>query len=129
MAISDPDDPDRLVIESWIGPVRSADESLLSTWITAYGAAEAAALQWLRRRRGQMVVTPTDVGSGTDRSSHSRNLNAIDELISDLVQYMSDNVEDLGLTDAGGELLEAASAGPTETTIMVDTVVGGRRRG
>jgi hypothetical protein len=129
MAISDPDDPDRLVIESWIGPIASADESLLSTWITAYGAAEAAALQWLRRRRGQMVATPTDVGSGTDRSSHSRNLKALDELIADLASYMADNVEDLGLTDAGNDLLAAASTGPTETTIMVDTVVGGQRRG
>lgn len=129
MAISDTDDPDRLIIESWIGPLKSTDEALFTTWIAAYGAAEAAALQWLRRRRGQLVVTPTDVGSGTDRSSHARNLAALDDLIADLVAYMNDNVEDLGLTDAGEELLEAGSTGPTETTIMVDTVVGGRRRG
>lgn len=129
MAFSDIDDPDRLAVEQWVGPVAAGDYGTYETLITAYGSPYAAALHQLRRRLAQLVVTPTDVASGSDRVSHQRNIAALERLIADLVSYMNENIEDLGLTDEGEELLEGASTGPTEETIAVDTVANNRRRG
>ncbi len=116
-------------IERWTGEVKADTELTFETWTSQFGEPELAALQFLTRRRSTMVLTPTQVGSGSDRVNHSKNLEAIDDLIGDLVGYINANIGDLTLTEDGADLLAAAGSGASEETIVVDTVVSAPRRG
>lgn len=117
-------------IERWVGTIDwTADEAQFDTWISRFGEPEAAALQYLTRRRSDLVLAPTNVGSGSDRVDHSRNLSAIEDLISDLVSWINGNLDDLSLTPEGEDLVAGAGAGAADETIIVDTIVHAPRRG
>lgn len=116
-------------IERWTGEIRKDDEKRFEDWIDFLGEPEVAALQFLTRKRATMVISPTQVRSGSDAVSHGQNLGAIEDLIGDLVAYILGNLDDLNLTEDGADLVDAAASGSTDQTITVDTVSVAPRRG
>ena len=119
-------------VTRWTGPLKETDVPTVETLIEELGEPEAAALQILQMKRAQLALAPASVGSGTDRVDHSKNLPAIDDLISDLVDFINGCLDDLELTEQGEMLVKAATAatGPDgQDMIQVQTTAHAPRRG
>lgn len=118
---------DRRVIEGEIGPIHPDDETLIDGYLDDLGVAELAALQWLKRRLGEISTDAMDIGAAGASLGYVDTAKAIKTHMRELAETILAS-DTISLAGDGEILVSNVLATSAVTTTTIPTTVASRRR-